>query len=111
MSDFNEDKAVGYLEVLKMTASKPPSSSVIDPGLVKRIQSFLDSPDEKSAVRVWNFYKECLDLAVRYSLTNGFMLRLFDLEAVMTAPEGAFSQAAGNMDKAPWRIESIRFEH
>lgn len=105
MAIFNEDLAETYWGVLEQIAANPPSDRVIDPKLVSKIQFEVQSKEPRTAVKLWNLYKECLDLSVRYSLTNGFMLRLFDLEGTHLPPEGAFSQHAKNMDQAPWRQE------
>lgn len=94
---------VAYLEVLKHIALDPPSTNTLDSSMVRMIQNYLDQPAEKDAVSVWNFYKEFLDMLVYTSGGNGFMVAMSDLERFMKAPEGAFSQEAGTMDKAPWR--------
>lgn len=100
---FDNESAEIYHGLLKKMMESPPPSSVLDSSVTKRIQTYLDSFEVKNPVSVWNFYKHMLDLVVRYSLGNGFILSLFDLERSYQAPEGSFSQEAGNMDKAPWR--------
>lgn len=100
---FDQDACDAYLSILGKIAENPPSSATIDPELVSLIQAFLHGPNPKIPVGVWNFYKEILDLTVHGSLGSSFIVQLLDLEPFLIAPEGAFSQEAGNMDQAPWR--------
>jgi hypothetical protein len=100
---FDKESAEIYHGLLKKIVGNPPPESILDGSVVKRIQTYVDSFEVKNPVSVWNFYKHMLDLVVRYSLGNGFILSLFDLERSYKAPEGSFSHEAGNMDKAPWR--------
>lgn len=103
MNDKPAFVSEAYLGVLQHIALDPPSSNTLDPDLVKMIQEYLDRPEEKNAISVWNFYKKLLDMIVHTSGGNGFMLTLCDLERIMKAPEGAFSHEDESMDKAPWR--------
>jgi hypothetical protein len=100
---FDNEFAEIYHGLLKKIVESPPPPSVLDSSVTKRIQIYLDSFEIKNCVSVWNFYKNMLDLVVRYSLGNGFILNLLDLEKIYKAPNGSFSEEAGNMNKAPWR--------
>jgi hypothetical protein len=103
---FGEKQCEAYLGVLRKLALEPPSSNSIDPSLVKKVQTFLDSEEEKTPTSVWNIYKEVLDLIVYTSGASGFFLALFDLEPFMKAPgNGSYSFEEGNMDNAPWRAK------
>lgn len=100
---FDETCTGTYLGVLQKIASDPPSSSTLDPFIVSKIQAYLDAPEVKTSVSVWNEYKYLLDLVVRYAAGSSFILKLLDLESFFTAPFGAFSEEAKNMHEAPWR--------
>ena len=100
---FDQAMRDTYYSVLQNVALTPPGSRTLDRSVVTKIQVYLDSTEEKTPVSVWNFYKMILDEVVRYALGNDFIIRLLDLEAFFKAPEGAFSQEAGNMASAPWR--------
>lgn len=102
-SEFDSKACESYVKILEEIGQATISSDSIDPSLVKKIQVFLKTTPATSLVDVWNFYKELLDLSVHGALVNGFFLRLFNLEEFFLAPPGSFSQAAGNMDQAPWR--------
>lgn len=99
MKDF--DLLFG-LELLEKMVTPPPSDDMLDGTIVRRIQDFLASKPTDVVV-VWNFYKEMLDLIVHGSLGSGFIVRIFDLEAFLKAPVGAYAQADGSINQAPWR--------
>lgn len=98
---FNE-QAPGYVEALKeITKSK---DSNLDESLRKQIKDWLSINPQPSPTQVWNFYKEILDLSVRYALVSNFYLTLFNLESYYLPPEGGYNQKDGTILKAPWRL-------
>lgn len=100
---FDQAMRDTYYSALQNIVLTPPGSRTLDRSVVTKIQVYLDSTEEKTPVSVWNFYKMILDEVVRYALGSGFIIKLLDLEAFFKAPEGSFSQEAGNMASAPWR--------
>lgn len=98
---FDDSYVKIYLEVLEMIASEPPSDKILNFSIVEKIRAYLANAEPKNCLSVWNFYKQMLDLVIHESLGDSFMVRLLDLEAVYSAPTGAYAQEAGNMNEAP----------
>lgn len=100
---FDQNVSDAYLSILRKIAEDPPSDAVLTPSLVSRIQAFLQDSSPKTPARVWNIYKEILDLTIYSALGSEFLVGLLNLEPFLITPEDAFSHENGNMAQAPWR--------
>lgn len=103
---FDEETAEFWFGMLVKILSGNFSDRSIDAVLLKRMKDFV-ALNDKSPVKVWNFYKEMLDMMVHFALSSSFFLVLFDLEPFNAKPSGAgvYAQEDGSIDSAPWRKE------
>lgn len=99
---------VSYLNILKEIVANPPSDAMIDISLIKLMLKRLESDNNPSAVVVWNWYKEFLDVIVHSCCAAPAIHTLMNLEPYYLPPDSpdTFSIKAGNMHLAPWRTNS-----
>lgn len=93
-----------WFDILDQNLTNAPDSQLSD-ALRDRARAFVAAGD-KSAVAVWNAYKELLDMAVHSSGASAFVIAVIDLEARYAPPAGGLALRDGSVNRAPWRTVS-----
>lgn len=99
--DTKPDFEVGHWLKMLAALAKAPDSQIAT-ALSKQMGDFIK--EEHTPVEVWNFYKEMLDMAVRYAGASTFVMWVINLEPFYNPPNGdAYLQSDGSINNAPWR--------